>query len=386
MAAWRAERLAMAQEAFERAIELFGKRPALLSDYAWFMATERGPKLGKEAAEAAIEADADSSTAWAALGLAQFRLHRRAEAEASLRRALELNPNDIYAQSAMVTLLQDRHEDSKAEALAGLLEEHAGAEDLVAAVRDEAKRRRIGRMLVERKVDVDAPPRQPRSTLLGLGAGRRNAHRPAVLVLRSDVFAHRSRGRGRLGGRAVQTVRLGANRLHRCFQALLIFSTAALSWLLMLAVHESGHVLQGWLSGAKLDAVHLPLFGFSRTDFAVNPHPLFVAWGGACGAAFCRWRFFIAARCFAAKRHVYLLAWFAGFCLIANGAYLLGGAILTGGADDGGVILQHGGARWQLSASASSPWPPACIFGTASAPISALDRAAGKSIARPPSA
>ena len=139
------------------------RRPALLSEYAWFMATERGPKLAKEAAEAAVEADANSSTAWAALGLAQYRLHRRAEAEASLRRALELNPNDIYAQSAMVTLLQDRRQDSKAEALVGLLEEHAGTEELVAAVRDEAKRRQIGRMLVERKVDVDAPPREPRS-------------------------------------------------------------------------------------------------------------------------------------------------------------------------------------------------------------------------------
>ena len=54
------------------------------------------------------------------------------------------------------------------------------------------------------------------------------------------------------------------------------------------------------------------------------------------------------ARCFAARQRVYLLAWFAGFCLIANGDYLLGGAILSGGADDGGVILQQGGLRWQL--------------------------------------
>jgi hypothetical protein len=36
--------------------------------------------------------------------------------------------------------------------------------------------------------------------------------------------------------------------------------------------------------------------------------------------------------------------------LIANGAYLFGGAILTSGADDGGVILQQGGSRWQLLA------------------------------------
>ncbi len=51
-----------------------------------------------------------------------------------------------------------------------------------------------------------------------------------------------------------------------------------------------------------------------------------------------------------ARHYAYLAAWFAGFCLIANGGYLLGGAFLAGGADDGGVILQHGGARWQLLA------------------------------------
>jgi Tfp pilus assembly protein PilF len=163
MSAWRNGRLAIAQEAFQRAIKICGPLSALLSDYAWFMATERGPKLAKQAAEAAVTADANSSTAWAALGLAQYRLHRRAEAEASLRRALELNPNDIYAQSAMVALLQDRRQDGKAEALVGLLEEHAGTEELVATVREEAKRRLVGRMLVERNVDVDAPAREPRS-------------------------------------------------------------------------------------------------------------------------------------------------------------------------------------------------------------------------------
>ena len=127
-----------------------------------------------------------------------------------------------------------------------------------------------------------------------------------------------------------------------------MLSTAALSWLLMLELHESGHVLQGWLSGAQLDAVHLPLFGFSRTNFSVNPHPLFVVWGGALWGSVLPLAIFAAARCFADNRHVYPLAWFTGFCLLANGAYLGAGAILTGGADDGGVILQHGGARWQL--------------------------------------
>jgi hypothetical protein len=144
--------------------------------------------------------------------------------------------------------------------------------------------------------------------------------------------------------------------VNRFFQALLIVSTAGLSWLLMMAVHESGHVLHGWWSGARLAGLHLPVWGFSRTDFAVNPHPLFVAWGGPFWG--CLWPLAVAGILripSAGRRHTecacyYLAAWFAGFCLVANGAYLLGGAFLGGGGDDAGVILQSGGHRWQLVA------------------------------------
>ena len=66
-------------------------------------------------------------------------MHRRTEAEASLQHALTLNPNDIYAQSAMVALLKEQGQDSQAQALAGLLTEHAGAEDLADSLREEAK-------------------------------------------------------------------------------------------------------------------------------------------------------------------------------------------------------------------------------------------------------
>lgn len=162
LAAWRTARLGLAQESFERAIDLSNRRSALLTEYAWFMAMERGPRLAEQAARRAVAADENSSTGWAALGLAQYRLHRRAEAEASLRRSLQLNPNDMYAQSAMVTLLQAQRNDAKAEALAGLLEEHAGTEDFVSAVREEAKRRRIARILVERNVDLDSLVHEPR--------------------------------------------------------------------------------------------------------------------------------------------------------------------------------------------------------------------------------
>ena len=161
LAAWRTQRLSLAQQSFEGAVELSARKPSVLADFAWFMATERGPRLAEEAANAAVAADANSSTAWAALGLVQYRLHRREEAQESLRRALQLNPNDLYAQSAMATLLHDQRHDAKAQALAGLVEKHRGAEDFAAAIRAEAKQRQLARMLVERKVDLHTPPRQP---------------------------------------------------------------------------------------------------------------------------------------------------------------------------------------------------------------------------------
>jgi Tfp pilus assembly protein PilF len=156
--AWRTERIAMAQSAFEAAVRFSDRDPFFLAEFAWFMANERAPKAAESTAQKAIEANAASSTAWAALGLAQFRMHRRSEAETSLRRALEINPNDIYAQSAMVALLQEQGQSDEAQTLAGMLKEHAGAEEMADSVRDEAKHRKLAAMLLERNIDLDAPP------------------------------------------------------------------------------------------------------------------------------------------------------------------------------------------------------------------------------------
>jgi len=135
---------------------------------------------------------------------------------------------------------------------------------------------------------------------------------------------------------------------NRFFQALLIAATTVASWLLMMAFHECGHVLNGWLSGATLLHVDLPPWGFSRTDFSENPHPLFTAWGGVVTGCLLPLTIFLCVRA-ALPRYTYLARWFAGFCLIANGAYLIGGILHEGRADDGGVILQNGGAPWQLA-------------------------------------
>jgi hypothetical protein len=135
------------------------------------------------------------------------------------------------------------------------------------------------------------------------------------------------------------------DRLH---QALLIASTLGFCWLAMMAVHELGHVVNASLSGGRVSQVVLHPLAFSRTDFAENPHPLFVAWGGALWGILIPTAMWLIFRRFC-RRFAFLAAFFAGFCFIANGAYLAGGAMLSrAGGDDAGVILQHGGQRWQL--------------------------------------
>jgi hypothetical protein len=135
--------------------------------------------------------------------------------------------------------------------------------------------------------------------------------------------------------------------MHRFHQALLIFTTLAFSWLAMMAVHELGHIINGCLSGGRISHVVLHPLVFSRTDFSENPHPLFTAWGGGLwGATIPMIVWAIFRRYF--KRYASLAAFFLSFCSIANGAYLAGGSFFPAGGDDAGVIIQHGGAVWQL--------------------------------------
>lgn len=162
LAAWRSQRLSIAQQSLERALELSGRRPELLAEFAWFMASERGPRLAEEAAQEAVDADRSSSTAWAALGLAQYKLHCRHEAGVSLRQALELDPGDPNAQSAMAVLLQDLRMDSQAETLAELLEKSPGTEEIVDSIRDTAKQRQIAAMLTQRGVVPKSSPDESR--------------------------------------------------------------------------------------------------------------------------------------------------------------------------------------------------------------------------------
>lgn len=132
------------------------------------------------------------------------------------------------------------------------------------------------------------------------------------------------------------------NRVH---QAVLIFSTALGSWLGMQDVHELGHVTAAWLTGGRVSHVVVDPLAISRTDLSENPKPQIVVWGGPIFEALVPLLLWLAAR--AARLHgAFVLRFFAGFCLIANGAYI--GAGSSSRIGDAGEMLKHGAARWQL--------------------------------------
>lgn len=117
------------------------------------------------------------------------------------------------------------------------------------------------------------------------------------------------------------------------------------SWYWMQIVHESGHALFGIASGGHVQRVVLEFFSFSRTDVEPNPHPLVVAWGGpVAGVAIPLVAWQIVRRLRAGSIGVPMF--FAGFCLVANGAYI--GAGSFAGIGDAGDMLALGSPRWLL--------------------------------------
>ena len=132
---------------------------------------------------------------------------------------------------------------------------------------------------------------------------------------------------------------MSVRAVDRCWNSFLLISLLALSWQFMMVVHECGHVLNGLLTGAQLGNVSLHPLQFSRTDFTSNPSPRFVAWGGPTWGCIIPAGVWLAVRSSRWKRE-YLLRFFAGFCLIANGSYLGFGWIDRAG--DAGDLLRYG--------------------------------------------
>ena len=135
------------------------------------------------------------------------------------------------------------------------------------------------------------------------------------------------------------------SKMPRVLQITLIVATLVLSWLAMMIFHEAGHVLHGWLSGGSVSRVVLGPLSFSRTELATNPHPLFVAWGGAVWGVVIPLTLYRAVR-FCKMRSAFVFRFVAGFCLIANGAYLgVGSFVLVA---DAGDLMRGGAPHWTL--------------------------------------
>jgi hypothetical protein len=126
------------------------------------------------------------------------------------------------------------------------------------------------------------------------------------------------------------------NRLH---QLLLIGTLLPLCWLWMQVVHEAGHVIAVWAAGGEIARVVLHPLTISRTDVAVDPIPLLTVWAGPLVGVLGPLMAFAFVRV-ARLPLSYLLRFFAGFCLVANGAYIGIGAFA--GVGDAGQMLRHG--------------------------------------------
>ena len=133
--------------------------------------------------------------------------------------------------------------------------------------------------------------------------------------------------------------------MKRIHQVILIVSVLLGSWLGMQAVHELGHVIGAWLTGGRVIAVVLYPLTISRTDLAENPHPLPVVWAGPIlGALLPIAVWGVAAAC--RMPGTFVLRFFAGFGLVANGGYIAGGSF--DGLGDCGPMLRHGSPIWTL--------------------------------------
>jgi hypothetical protein len=147
----------------------------------------------------------------------------------------------------------------------------------------------------------------------------------------------------------------GPKTMRRIHQILLIVTCVAFSWLSMMVVHELGHVLGATCTGARVDKVVLHPLAISRTDVSENRHPLIVVWAGPVLGVLLPLAG-LGAFVLAKLPGQYFVRFFAGFCLVANGAYIGFGSFEQIG--DAGDMLRHGSPAWWL-------W----VFGTLTVPL-----------------
>jgi len=171
--------------------------------------------------------------------------------------------------------------------------------------------------------------------------------------------------------------KLELNMPRRVRQILFIVSILWISWLAMMLVHESGHVLGAVFTGGRVRRVVWHPAVISRTDVRPNPHPLIEVWAGPLIGSIVPLAFAVLASVIR-LRVAHVLWVVAGFCLIANGAYIGIGAVRPVG--DAKELIELGVARWTLAlfgmiAAIPGLWiwhrvSPKVDFGKAPEPVS----------------
>jgi hypothetical protein len=135
--------------------------------------------------------------------------------------------------------------------------------------------------------------------------------------------------------------------MQRFHQLIFVSSLLAMCWLAMMATHELGHVTGALLTQGGIERVVLHPLSISRTDVSPNPCPSIVVWlGPIIGCVIPAVVCVVIPRRNAVLRNI--AAFFTGFCLLANGAYIAIGSFDQVG--DCGEMLRHGSPRWTLIA------------------------------------
>src|SRR4051812_5579227 len=104
--------------------------------------------------------------------------------------------------------------------------------------------------------------------------------------------------------------------MSRVYQFLPIASAPAFSRLGMQAVHEPGRDLGAWAGVETVSKVALHPLMISRTDASHDRHPLLVVWGGPILGSLLPLAVLGITRLIGSG-FLYLIQFFAGFCLVA---------------------------------------------------------------------
>jgi hypothetical protein len=134
--------------------------------------------------------------------------------------------------------------------------------------------------------------------------------------------------------------------MNRPTRIILAVVTLYVSWMAMMAVHESGHVLAALAGGGRVHRVVLPFTDFSRTDVDPNPSPRLEVWGGPVWGSVIPLLGWLIVRGKFSKPVNTAVGFFTGLCLVANGAYL--GMGWTMSAGDAAQLIKLGTPIWLL--------------------------------------